>query len=344
MKAIRLHGPRDIRLDEVPEPPDPGPRELVVAPTWCGICGSDVKGYIGDGTTFLGPIRVMGHEFAGRVVAAGSEVERVAEGDRVAVMPLEHCGRCVDCGRGDFYLCPNKSFTGLFGPSALGGGLGDLVLIKDYQANPLHNFTDEQGALVEPAAVALHAVLELGVAPGDTVLVVGCGAIGCLVVLAAQAAGAAVVLAIEPDPARAAMAATLGAVVVDEPDALGEIARLAGPRAPVAIAFDCAGRDGTLDLCIQAVKTGGRVGVVAGHRPSRKMVIEPIQHKPVSIIGSLAYTQAAWDRTVALMSAGRFPAERIVTSRIDRESIAADGFEALLDPAAKQLKILIKVG
>ncbi len=347
MKAIRLHGPRDVRLDEVPEPGEPGPFELLVAPQWNGICGSDLKGYIGDGTTFTGPLRVMGHEFSARVVSAGREVSRVAAGDLVSVMPLEYCGHCLDCQRGDFYLCPNKSFTGLFGTSALGGGLGDLVLLKDYQAIPLGNLTPEQGAVVEPAAVALHAILELGVDPGDTVLVVGCGPIGCLVIMAAQAAGAAVVLACEPNPGRAAVAVDLGAVLVDAvtpAEQLEQIRALAPARAPVNIAFDCAGKDGTMDLCIGAVKTGGRIGVVAGHMPSRKLTVEPIQHKPVSIIGSLAYTQTAWDRTLALMNAGKYPAERIVTAHIRREAIAAQGFEALLDPAGKNLKILIGVG
>jgi (R,R)-butanediol dehydrogenase/meso-butanediol dehydrogenase/diacetyl reductase len=225
--------------------------------------------------------------------------------------------------------------------------MADLVLVKDYQAIPLMDLSDEQGALVEPAAVALHAILEVGVGPGDTVLVVGCGSIGCLVILAAMAAGAAVVLACEPNPARAAVAAGLGATVIPDGDLaaqLEQIRELAPPRGPVSIAFDCAGKDGTMDLCIGAVKTGGRIGVVAGHMPTGRLAVRPIQHKPVSIIGSLAYTQTAWDRTLALMNAGRYPAERIVTSHIRREQIAAEGFEALLDPAGKQLKILIEVG
>ncbi len=187
MKAIRIHGPKDVRLDDVDDPGEPGPFEVRVAPVWCGLCGSDLKGYLGNGIGAEGPLRVMGHEFSAVIEAVGQGVDPGRVGERVCIMPLEHCGHCVDCHRGDFNLCANRSFLGLYGESALGGGLADHVVVKDYQAIPLDGLSDEQGALVEPAAVALNAIIEAGVGPGHTVLVVGAGAIGSLVVLAAQA-------------------------------------------------------------------------------------------------------------------------------------------------------------
>jgi (R,R)-butanediol dehydrogenase / meso-butanediol dehydrogenase / diacetyl reductase len=346
VKATRIHGPKDVRLDEIESPPAPGPYEILIAPTWCGLCGSDLKGYLGNGIGAEGPMRVMGHEFAGVIVGVGAGLDEARVGERVCVMPLEHCGRCIDCQRGDFNLCADKSFVGLYGPSALGGGLGDLVVVKDYQAIPLEGLTDEQGALVEPAAVALHAVIEAGVGPGHTVLVVGCGAIGSLVVLAAQAAGAAVVVASEPNPGRAELAMSFGAVVLDpgtRSEQMRQIEATIGISGRVDIAFDCAGKEGALELCIDAIKTGGRICIVAGRKNAPPIDVGQLQQLPASIIGSLAYTQHSWDRTLGLIRAGKFAVERTVTSRIARPDIVADGFEALLDPTRRELKILVRV-
>lgn len=346
MKATRIHGPKDVRLDDIEPPGEPGPFEVLVAPLWCGLCGSDLKGYLGNGIGADGPMRVMGHEFSAVIKAVGPGVDGSRVGERVCIMPLEHCGHCVDCQRGDFNLCADKSFVGLYGERGLGGGLGDLVVVKDYQAIPLDGLTDEQGALVEPAAVALHAVIEAGVGPGHTVLVVGCGAIGSLVVLAAQAAGAAVVIASEPNPGRAELAAEFGAVMLAPggvEDQLASLNGIDGVPGKVDIAFDCAGKAGALELCIGAIKTGGRICIVAGRRNAPPVDVSPLQQLPASMIGSLAYTQHSWDRTLGLIRAGKYPVERTVTSRIARPALVADGFEALLDPGRRELKILVKV-
>jgi len=347
VKATRLHGLKDVRLDDIADPGLPGPYELLIAPLWAGLCGSDVKGYLGNGINSGGPLRVIGHEFSAIVMAVGEGVTETRVGDHICVMPLEHCGRCIDCQRGDFSLCANKSFLGLYGASALGGGLADLVIIKDYQAAPLSGLSDEQGALVEPAAVALHAVIQAGVGPGHTVLVVGAGAIGSLVILAAQAAGAAVIIASEPNARRADFAGEMGAHILAPGPIEQQVVQLheiTGPRAPVDIAFDCAGKEGALELCIAAIKTGGTICIVAGRKNAPPIDIGQLQQLPATIIGSLAYTQHAWDRAIALIRSGKYPVERTVTSRIDRAEIVEKGFEALLDPTRLELKVLMRVG
>jgi len=347
LKAVRLHGYKDLRLEDVGDPGAPGPGEVLLAPLWCGICGSDLKGYLGNGIGADGPLRVMGHELSAEIVAAGPGVDRARVGERVTVMPVEHCGTCVDCRHGAYHLCARKSFLGLYGERGLGGGMADLVAVKAYQALPLDGLSDEQGALVEPAAVALHAVIEAGVGPGHSVLVVGAGMIGTLVVLAAQAAGAAVVVVSEVNPSRAARAAQFGGVVLEQgaqADLVDQVHEITGPRHPVDVAFDCAGKPGTLELCMATVRTGGKVSLVAGRKGSPPADVAPLQQLPATLIGSLAYSASSWDRTVALIRAGRFPVERTVTSRIDRDRIVDDGFEALLDPRRAELKILTRIG
>jgi (R,R)-butanediol dehydrogenase/meso-butanediol dehydrogenase/diacetyl reductase len=112
----------------------------------------------------------------------------------------------------------------------------------------------------------------------------------------------------------------------------------------VDIAFDCAGKEGALELCIGAIKTGGTICIVAGRKNEPPIDIGQLQQLPATIIGSLAYTQHAWDRAIALMRAGKYPVERAVTSRIARADIVEKGFEALLDPSRLELKVLMRVG
>jgi (R,R)-butanediol dehydrogenase/meso-butanediol dehydrogenase/diacetyl reductase len=351
VKAVRAHAIGDIRFEEVAAPPDPGRDEVVVAPFWCGICGSDLKEYTGPVggvpvtphplTGAMKPL-ILGHEYSARVVAIGPGVTNYRVGDRVAVMPLLYCGRCRECLRGEYLFCADKAFSGL---SMRWGGLGDLALLRAYQLTPLGDLSDEEGALVEPAAVALGAVMNARVAPGDSVLVVGCGPIGALVILALLAIGATA-YASDPNEARAANAVTLGAVASVRGDNAAQLAQLGEATGGVAmdVAIDCAGKPGTVDLCIAAVKPGGIVCVPGVHSAPTVIDVRTLTRKPVSIVGSLAYTRAQWDRTLALIGAGRFAVERLITSRITRDRIVPDGFQALLEPERLEMKILVRVG
>jgi (R,R)-butanediol dehydrogenase / meso-butanediol dehydrogenase / diacetyl reductase len=351
MLAARVHGLRDIRIDEVPEPGKPGPSEILVAPRWGGLCGTDVKEYVSPVgsvpdqphplTGACKPL-ILGHEFSAHVVAVGSAIANVRPGDRVAVMPLHYCGTCPLCLRGDFILCPQKAWLGL---SDRWGGFGDLAMVQSYQVTRLGALTDEQGAVVEPAAVSLNAVLRGGVASGDTVLIVGSGPIGSLAVLASLAAGAARIFVSEPNPKRAAIALQLGAAANLEGERAQHVKQIRdhtnGLGADVAI--DCAGKTGTVNLCIESVRPGGVVSVPSVHPGPMEIDIRSVTRKPVSIVGSLGYTQEAWDRTVAMIAAGKYPVERVVTSRTPRDEIVAGGFEALIDPGRGELKILVEV-
>jgi (R,R)-butanediol dehydrogenase/meso-butanediol dehydrogenase/diacetyl reductase len=351
MRAVRVYGRGDIRIDEVREPSAPGPSEILVAPAWCGLCGTDVKEYLGPGgsvpdqphplTGACKPL-ILGHEFSASVVAAGSAVPEVRPGERVAIMPLHYCGQCPLCLRGEFILCPNKAWLGL---SDAWGGLGDLALVQSYQVTPLGPLTPEQGAVVEPAAVSLNAVLRAGVTAGDTVLVVGAGPIGALAVLAAFTAGATAVYVSEPNPKRAALALKLGAAASLEAERSKQLEQIKDVTKGlgVDVAIDCAGKEGTVNLCIEAARPGGVVSVPSVHRGPTDIDVRSVTRKPLSIIGSLGYTKAAWDRTVALIAAGKYPVERVVTSRVPRDEIIAGGFDALVDGGRGEVKILVEV-
>src|SRR5436309_11108005 len=224
MQALRFHAARDLRIEDVQEPSAPGPGEVLVRTAACGICGTDLHEYVaGPIVTPVEPHpltgaqnpQILGHEFAGDVVSSGPGVTSVAEGDRVAIMPLAYCGRCAYCKRGLQHLCTTMACVGL---SHAWGGMGERATVAEYQVVRLPDgVTYRQGALIEPAAVAAYGVERAGVAPGDAVLVTGAGPIGALAALCARAAGASNVYVSEPNPARRARAETLGVATVLDP-------------------------------------------------------------------------------------------------------------------------------
>src|SRR4051794_17429180 len=216
MRAVRFHDRRDIRVDDVAEPVEPVGHEVLLRPRTCGICGTDLHEYV------AGPIvtpttphpltgaqnpQILGHEFSADVLDVGPDVRTVKAGDRVAIMPLAYCGQCFYCLRGLNHLCERMGCVGL---SWAWGGMGELATVLEYQVAVIPDgLTYEQGALIEPAAVAVYGVERGRVRPGDHVLVTGGGPIGALAVLAARAAGAASVYLSEPNPERRAHAQKL---------------------------------------------------------------------------------------------------------------------------------------
>ena len=175
----------------VPDP-TPAPDEVVLKVRRVAVCGTDLHEYTS------GPIvtpsephpltgatlpQILGHEFSAEVVATGSAITRVRVGDRVAVMPLIYCGRCDYCRRGLQHLCVTMACTGL---SADWGGMAELANLEEYQVFRIPEaVSDEQGALIEPCAVAAYGVSRGPVRPGDSVLIAGGGPIGAFAALCA---------------------------------------------------------------------------------------------------------------------------------------------------------------
>src|SRR3954463_13687520 len=172
MQALRFHSALDLRIEDVPEPPEPCAGEVVVRVATCGICGTDLHEYMaGPIVTPVEPHpltgaqnpQILGHEFAGDVVATGPGVTSVAEGDRVAIMPLAYCGQCVYCRRGFQHLCVSMACVGL---SHAWGGMGELATVAEYQVVRLpHGVTYRQGALIAATRVAPYGVEGGGGAP-----------------------------------------------------------------------------------------------------------------------------------------------------------------------------------
>jgi (R,R)-butanediol dehydrogenase/meso-butanediol dehydrogenase/diacetyl reductase len=349
VRAAVFHGARDVRVEDVARPGAPGPRQVLVRPLWCGICGTDLHEFL------AGPIvipdsphaltgaqlpQVLGHELSAEVAEVGAEVSGIRPGDRVSIMPLIVCGRCDSCTRGVPHLCRDMACTGL---SSAWGGIAELALVEDYQVAVLpESVSDVQGALIEPAAVAAYGVDRSGAHAGDVVLIAGAGPIGALAALYAQAAGMDVIVS-EPNPQRARFARELdvGAVVDPREDDLqGVVHELTG-GAGVDAAVECAGNAAALRACIAVARPRGTVVQTGLHTGPAEITPMDVSLKDLTIVGTWCYPITDWPRMVRLLGSGRFRAERVVTAQIDVADVVEQGFEPLTDPAGAELKVLV---
>lgn len=353
MRAARFYTAGNVRVDEVAAPRGaPGPHDVLVRNRLCGICGTDMHEYR-DGPVYTSrephPVsgaslpQILGHEYSGVVEAIGAEVTNVRVGDRVAVMPQVYCGRCEACLTGRQQSCADGVAVGYTWPW---GGFAEYSVVPDLQVSPLpDDLSDAAGALVEPAAVAVHAVASAPVRAGDAVLVTGGGPIGQLVALASVALGAGTVVLSEPNNGRRARAAVLDTGVVVDP-VNGDLAAVvadasAGRGADVAI--ECSGSLPGLDACLTQVRTGGTVVQTALQaRPVEIDVSAHLTVRDVALKGVYCYPVTSWPRVIRLMASGRMPAERVVTGRVLLDDISEQGFKALLDPEGDHVKILVE--
>lgn len=346
MKALRWHGVKDLRLENIEEPKaEPGKAKIKVE--WCGICGSDLHEYVA-GPIFIplethplsgdkAPI-VMGHEFSGQVVEVGEGVTRVAVGDRVVIEPIYACGTCEACKQGKYNLCDKMGFFGLAGG---GGGFSEYANVPEQM---LHKIPDsvsfEQGALVEPSAVALHAVRSSKLKVGDKAAVFGTGPIGLLVIEALKASGASEIYAVELSEERKQKAAELGAIVIDpkEYDAVEEIHKRT--QGGVDVAYEVTGVSPVLTQAIQSTKIGGETMIVSIFEKEASLHPQNIVMKERTVNGIIGYRDV-FPAVISLMAQGYFSADKLVTKRIKLDQAIEEGFEGLLKER-NQIKILVK--
>jgi 2-desacetyl-2-hydroxyethyl bacteriochlorophyllide A dehydrogenase len=251
--AATFYGPRDFPLEELPDPA-PGPDEAVVRVRSAGICGGDLHEYRAGVQLYPTPYPrpAQGHELAGTVVAVGDGVARVAPGDRVAVQPMVSCGACRECTAARYALCARLEHIGV----ARSGGFAQLCLAPAENLYPLPpEVSDDEGALLDCTAVAVHALARVPVEPGLTVTVLGAGAIGLAVARLAKLCGGHVTVVATR---RAPLEVALG-FGVDEVIDLGEGD---SPPTDADIVFETAGGPMLLDRALAAARPGATIGLV----------------------------------------------------------------------------------
>lgn len=344
MKALRWHDQKDIRLEEIEEPVT-GAGQVKMKVKWCGICGSDLHEYLG-GPIFIpvdephpltgekAPV-TLGHEFSGEVVEVGEGVSNYKVGDRVVVEPIF----ATHGHQGAYNLDEQMGFLGLAGG---GGGLSEYVAVDEELLFKLpDDLSYEQGALVEPSAVALYAVRSSKVKAGDKVAVFGCGPIGLLVIEALKAAGATDIYAVELSPERQAKAEELGAIVVNPAevdDTVAEISRLTDGG--VDVSFEVTGVPVVLRQAIQSTGIGGETIIVSIWEQGAEILPNDIVIKERTVKGIIGYRDV-YPAVLSLMQKGYFSADKLVTKRIPLDDVIEEGFQSLIKEK-NQVKILVQ--
>jgi (R,R)-butanediol dehydrogenase / meso-butanediol dehydrogenase / diacetyl reductase len=347
MRAAVFYGPRDLRLESVPEP-EPGPGDVKLRVIYNGICGSDLHEYY-DGpittrttphplTGVMNPV-ILGHELCGEVVSCGPGVEDLSRGDLIAVEPLETCGHCGWCTAGQYNHCPDLA---LHGYNRSSGGLAEYTVVRRRMAHRLPpGMTPAQGAVIEPLAVAWHTANRCRVEAGQTVAIHGAGPIGIGVCLTLKARGVEVIM-VDPSPLRRRVLERLGARATLDPNdcdpiaAIRDLTRGHGAHASV----DAAGVPASFNAMLHGTRVDGTAVVVAIHH--RPVVIPPFDLlMPEVNLTGVAMSVHAFPSVIDAMAQGCYPLDEWVET-IPFESLMERGLERLR--RQEGLKILVDVG
>lgn len=350
MKAALWYNKNDIRVEEIDEP-KVTKGNVKIKVKWCGICGSDLHEFLG-GPIFIpvgqphplskneAPV-VLGHEFSGEVVEIGDGVKNFKAGDRVVVEPMVVCGECPACKEGKYNLCSTLGFHGLCGS---GGGLAEYTVFPEEYVHKLpDSMTYEQGALIEPMAVALHSIRIANFNVGDTAIVLGSGPIGLATIECLKSAGAKLVVVLQRKSIRQEYAKRAGADVVLDPnvvDIAEEVKKLTG-GVGVDFAFETTGAKIGFDTGLNSLKYNGTMVITSIWEGDVTFNPNKLVFTEKKIVGTLAYRHE-FPATMALMNDGRIKADGYITKKVYLDDIVDEGFGTLTGPdKKKQVKILV---
>jgi len=295
VRALVWRGPRQLAVENVGEPRR-GDDEVIVQPEAAGICGSEIEGYLGRMANRVPPL-VMGHEFAGMVVAAGTEAGREWAGRRVAVNPLLSCRVCVRCRAGERNLCAERRLVGV----NVSGGFAERVAVPAANLVALRDGVDARtGALVEPLANAVHAIgLGRRLVSKGTAIVFGAGTIGLFALHAARAAGITDVRVVEPHEARRAAARAAGARATHADST--ELAR----ERNADLVVDAVGATATRRAALEVARPGGAVVLLGLHENESALPFHRVVRDQIALQGSFAYTDADFATALELLTSGK---------------------------------------
>ncbi|WP_207481876.1 galactitol-1-phosphate 5-dehydrogenase [Arenibaculum pallidiluteum] len=320
MRAIVLHSPGDIRLENRPDPvPEPG--HVVVRVSSVGVCGSDLPRMLVKGAWKM-PL-ITGHEFSGRITAIGDGVEGWSLGELVAIAPLLPCRRCSQCATGNFSRCTDYDYFG----SRRDGAYAEFVAVPVGNLIKAPQHVDPRAiAMTDPASIALHAIWKAGgVTVGQTAAVVGCGPIGLFAIQWLRLLGASEVIAVDVSEEKLALAREAGAsVCVLSRD-------VAGHHAQAAVVVEAVGLDATINSAIMLAGPGGHVTFIGIPVPDVKLDNKTFQHllrQEISLHGSwnsfgAPFPGPQWTTTLEKFGTGELRWEFMISHDLDLAELPA---------------------
>ena len=342
MKALVLKAYNQFSYEDVPAP-KPGPNEVLIAVKACGICGSDVHGMDGSTGRRRPPI-IMGHEAAGVIAGAGNAAAGWREGESVTFDSTIYCGHCDYCRRGQINLCDNRRVLGVSCEDyRQHGAFAEFVVVPQrilYRVP--EGLPPEHAALVEPFAIALHAIRRSPPTLNDTMVVIGAGMIGLALVEGLRHTGSGRLIVIDVAADRLALAAKLGAThtinsaTQNAAESILELTRGRGAD----LAFEAVGLTPTVELALRCVRKGGAVTLVGNVAPKIEFPLQTAVTRELTIFGSCA-SRGEYPACLEMLSRGALQAAPLI-SAVAPLPEGAGWFERLHRKEAGLLKVILK--
>lgn len=338
MKVLYLEAPRKAYVRELPDP-EPKEGHAIVEVELCGVCGTDIGGFKGVSPVVRYPVIGMGHEAAGRIVEIGSNPRGLKVGDKVCLEPYIGCGSCYACRLGRYNACENLSTCGVHRP-------GMMATFFRHPVTHIHKLPEhlswEEGVMVEPLTIGIHANRRAGVKAGEYVLVAGAGSIGMLTALVSQSRGAVPILA-DPIESRLSLARGVGIGHVFN-NAAGDLAAhlrtICGGELP-QVAIDCSGAGQVVSSLASLVRSAGRVAFVGWPKSECSIDVSWFLKKELDLFGS-RNSRDEFPESVSLVSSGK-----IAVGKLDTTTATMDEAPELLERLATRpeecLKAVIRV-
>ncbi len=313
MKALMFTAIREQKLVDVPIPTLQRPDDVLLKVRSVGVCGSDLHGYTGESGRRTPPL-IMGHEVTAEVIAVGEGVQDLPVGTRVAIQPVQFCGKCAQCVAGRRSLCENRSLMGMNAP----GAYAEYVVWPAANLYPLpEGLSYEDGALTEPLSIAVHAVGLAHIRPYDTAFIVGAGPIGLLTLAVLRQTGVSQIAISDMSDARLEVARSMGADVLINPGhqnprrAVDEMTHGAG----VDLAFEAVGLGATAQQTLEVTRNKGTIVWIGNNKRMIEIDMQAIVTRELAVLGSYGMSDGEFQRALAMLADGRIPTERLISRR-----------------------------
>jgi len=331
MRAVVHQGlHKKLALETLPDP-TPGEGQVILSVGRCGICGSDLH-MTEDAAFGADNGDVLGHEFAGEVIALGKGVERFKKGDLVSVVPIASCGRCPSCLAGEPAWCTKMHLQG--------GGYGEFAATHENQCVALPKSASlADGAIIEPLAVALHGVMKAEQKPGDKVLILGAGPIGLGVAFWARRFGASKVVVQDINDFQKERAFAMGATdfIVDLEEPVAAAERALGGKADIV--YECVGVPGLIPQAVEQTRIKGTVLILGLCTRPETFVPFVALSKEIRLQTSAFFKRQEYESALDALDAGAAEPRALVTDTINLDAVP-DVFESL-KKRTHQCKVLI---
>jgi threonine dehydrogenase-like Zn-dependent dehydrogenase len=329
-----------MEILNLPEPPPPGPREVVVHPDAVGICGSDFHFFAGELQIFdESPYpRIQGHEFTGTIERLGPESSgRLSMGDRVAIMPISSCGSCYPCRVGRGNVCDNFSLIGIH----TDGGLQELLRVPESQVFPIDAAEPAVAALAEPVSIAVRSIHRSGISEGERVVILGAGPIGQAVHLLARERGATTLL-VDRVQSRLEFGSANGAetlVWTDRDHVVEDCREWSGGEGPPLV-FDATGAPDPIRAAVDMAASAGRVVVVGMSGEEVPLRIGTFTEKEIDLLGVSCCGSDEFREAVGFVEAHRESLELLISRRFPLDK-APEAVGYAMDNPEEVMKVVI---